>query len=90
MLADPYARAEKVPAHVPPSLVFDYDMYTSPGFDPAGVEDIHVIWKRLHTTHPKIFWTPHYGGHWVVTPFTEIARMQQGFQFFKHRAVYSA
>jgi cytochrome P450 len=84
MFADPYALAARVPAHVPPALVFDFDMYNPPGFDPAGVADIHEIWKQLHATHPKIFWTPRYGGHWVVTRFAEIARMQQEFESFSN------
>jgi cytochrome P450 len=51
-----------LPPHVPPALAVDFNYYDQPG----GREDPHRAWKRLHLG-PDIFYTPHYGGHWVLT-----------------------
>ncbi|MET0182669.1 MAG: hypothetical protein ABW199_07275, partial [Caulobacterales bacterium] len=64
-----YAKADSIPDHVPPERVFDFDMYfdPSPGGDFATTRlDI----RRAGT--PRIFWTPHNGGHWVATRGKEI------------------
>jgi cytochrome P450 len=52
------------PAHVPPQLVHDFDLY-----HPEGAEqDFHLALARLHAPGvPDIFWTPRNGGHWVLT-----------------------
>jgi camphor 5-monooxygenase len=57
------AADHRVPAHVPPELVVDFDIYASyPG------SDEHLLaWSRLQQEHGrKIIWTPHNGGHWVA------------------------
>lgn len=61
------ATISPVPAHVPPSLVRDFDMYNVPGAE----ADPHVAWKKLQEG-PRIFWTPRNGGHWVITRGEEI------------------
>ena len=57
------AIASDIPAHVPPELVRDLDLYNIPG---AG-EDIHRAWKKIQDESPDIFYTPRYGGYWVIT-----------------------
>jgi cytochrome P450 len=52
-----------LPCHVPPSLVRDFNYLTMPGMD----SDPHRAWKQVQQDGPDIFWTPHFGGHWVVT-----------------------
>lgn len=49
------------PAHVPDSLVYDFDMFA----DPAYVADPHQRVLDLLKNAPPIFWTPRNGGHWM-------------------------
>jgi cytochrome P450 len=53
------------PAHVPESLVYDFDFNA----DPAYVENPHARVLDLIEHAPGIFWTPRNGGHWVVLPY---------------------
>ncbi|MBV9994307.1 MAG: cytochrome P450 [Caulobacteraceae bacterium] len=69
------------PAHVPPERVYDFDYYNAPGSD----RDVHRAWKRLHEEAPDIFWTPRYGGHWVVTRGEDLELMQMHYDRFSHR-----
>lgn len=50
------------PAHVPDSVVYDFDMF----FDPAYVADPHERVLDLIKNAPPVFWTPRYGGHWML------------------------
>jgi cytochrome P450 len=50
------------PAHVPDSLVYDFDMFR----DPAYVADPHRRVIDLVKNAPPIFWTPRNGGHWML------------------------
>lgn len=52
-----------IPPHVPLDRVRDIDLYDLPG---AG-EDVHLAWKRVQDENPDVFYTPRYGGYWVVT-----------------------
>jgi cytochrome P450 len=58
-----YAMAPAIPAHVPPDLVYDYDVF-EPG--PRG-SDFFVELHALKQCAPPIFWTPYNGGHWYTT-----------------------
>jgi cytochrome P450 len=51
------------PAHVPPHLVVDFDMYA-----PTGEQrDFHDAWKTLQSQSPAdVVWTPRNGGHWMA------------------------
>ncbi|WP_336952139.1 cytochrome P450 [Sphingobium aromaticivastans] len=60
------------PDHVPDDLVVHWD-FTSP---PGGEEDVNTAWKQLHDG-PDIIWTPHNGGHWIVTRAADIEHMQK-------------
>ena len=52
-----------IPAHVPPERVRDVDLYNLPGAD----DDVHLAWKKVQDENPDIFYTPRYGGYWIVT-----------------------
>jgi cytochrome P450 len=52
-----------IPAHVPPARVRDVDLYNLPG----ATEDVHLAWKRVQDECPAVFYTPRYGGYWVIT-----------------------
>lgn len=78
-------KAEFVPSNVPPDRCFDFDLFNIDGLEGGCSEDVHVAWKRVQDTHPAVFWTPRYGGHWVLTRYPEIARMQSEHENFSNR-----
>jgi cytochrome P450 len=51
-----------MPAHVPDALVYDFDI----SHDPLQSDDLYLGLGELARRTPEIFWTPRYGGHWVV------------------------
>ena len=55
-----------IPPHVPAELVRDFNYV-----DMQGETDIYERFKKLHQG-PDIFFTPHHGGHWVVTRFADM------------------
>ena len=65
---------EKVapPAHVPPHLVVDFDVYNPPG----GARDLHAAWRKLHDG-PDIVWAPYHGGYWILTRAADIDYVQR-------------
>ncbi|HEX8539554.1 MAG TPA: cytochrome P450, partial [Cystobacter sp.] len=56
-------KLDKIPAHVPPELVYEYDNAR----DPRLLEDPHARMRSLILEAPPIFFTPYNGGSWVVT-----------------------
>jgi cytochrome P450 len=68
------------PDHVPPELVFDFDLFDIPG----SQEDIQLAMRAYQQSCPDIFWTPRNGGHWVVTRAEDIARMHQDWRHFSN------
>lgn len=71
-----------LPAHVPQSLVHDFDLYN------VEVEegDYHAALKRLHEPGvPDIFWTPRNGGHWVATRGEDIYHIFKDAEHFSSR-----
>ena len=53
-----------IPAHVPPALVADVDIYDLPGAD----VDPQLAWKAIDRPDgPGLVWSPRHGGHWIVT-----------------------
>lgn len=60
----PSAKTTK-PAHVPDTLVYDFDYYADQGF----VADPHLRLLELLRTAPPIFWTPRRGGLWVMLSY---------------------
>jgi cytochrome P450 len=73
--------AAEHPAHVPAELAFDFDMYALP---PQFGEDVHAYWKAVQDQFPSIFWTPRYGGHWVVTRSKQIREIVNDFARFSN------
>ena len=65
------------PDHVPEELVRDFDYYAIPGTVDGYTQDVHALWKQVQDSHPDVFWTPRYGGHWVATRHDEIAQLTQ-------------
>lgn len=53
--------ATAIPDHVRHELVVDFNYLDQP-----ITPDPHGQWKRLHEG-PDIVWTPHHGGHWILT-----------------------
>jgi cytochrome P450 len=51
-----------IPSHVPQDLVRDLDIYHIEGSDGAPLE----AWAKIKKEMPDLFYTPHYGGYWVV------------------------
>ncbi len=54
-----------IPAHIPPTLVYDFDIYQAPEL--LGGEPHRAVTERLHREAPPVFYTTRNGGHWVVT-----------------------
>ncbi len=71
------------PLNVPPHLVVDFDIFRL-GREGA---DMHATLAAYQKANPGIFWTPHNGGHWVVTGAADIETMQRDYRRFSHRRV---
>lgn len=56
-------KLDKIPAHVPPELVYEYDNAR----DPRMLEDPHARMRSLVLEAPPIFFSPCNGGMWFVT-----------------------
>ncbi|AKJ00823.1 cytochrome P450 [Archangium gephyra] len=56
-------KLDKLPAHVPPELVYEYDNAR----DPRMLEDPHARMRSLILEAPPIFFSPCNGGMWFVT-----------------------
>lgn len=70
-----------VPAHVPPHLVTDFDVY-----DPApDAERFHeaCVAFQARTPHPLV-WSPRHGGHWIAV------RGQDVFDLYADHAQFSS
>jgi cytochrome P450 len=73
-----------IPAHVPPNIVFDFDVYNAAARD----EDFHLAIKRLHDPGvPEVFWTPRNGGHWVLTRGEDIHKVFADYEHFSNHAL---
>ena len=67
-----------VPAHVPARLVRDIDPFNLEG----GAEDAHKAWKRTQDSNPDIYYTPSYGGYWVLNRASLLAEVWPDHQRF--------
>lgn len=72
----------EVPAHIPPHLIHDVDIYAPPGMDGATTADVHAVWKAVQDSHPPLFWTPRHGGHWIATRYRDMEKMLMTHQSF--------
>lgn len=61
-----------IPAHVPPHLVYEYDIYGTPAQYEWPQRDVA---RKFFKEAPPIFYTPMNGGHWVVTRSADIVEM---------------
>ncbi len=68
---------------LPPDIVVEYDFMRPgpPGSDPI-VETGRLIGR------PPVVWTPHYGGHWVVTDGRIIPEVLADYERFSSREVF--
>jgi cytochrome P450 len=66
------------PAHVPDALIYDFDISNDPLFQP----DLHRGLIELSRRTPEIFWTPRYGGHWVVRSHDAIFELSRDYATF--------
>lgn len=64
----PQAAVGAVPSHIPPHLVFDFDIYA----DPRIGEDVQGSYAAALEEVPDIFWTRLNGGHWIAKSFDAI------------------
>jgi cytochrome P450 len=74
-----FATVEK-PAHVPAELVCDFN-FIAP--IPDG-EDNYDVLRRLQQHGHDVLWTPHNGGHWVVTRAEDVKWVQENYGIFSH------
>jgi cytochrome P450 len=72
-----------IPAHVPSERVRDVDLYNLPGAD----EDVHLAWKKVQDENPDVFYTPRYGGYWVVTRAALLERIWPDHEAFSSRHI---
>lgn len=53
------------PDHIPPELVYAFDMFN----DPEYLASPHEKILRLHAEAPPVFWTPYNGGVWMLLSY---------------------
>ncbi len=68
----------KRPAHVPASLVYDFD-YNS---DPEYCRDPHARAADLARNAPPMFWTPYNGGHWMFQSYEAVSEALRDYAAF--------
>lgn len=68
------------PEHVPGELVRDFNFHDFPGLK----QDPYRAWREVQESYPEIFWTPHQGGHWVVTRFDDIQEILRDYETFSN------
>jgi cytochrome P450 len=68
-------KLDEIPAHVPPELVVDVDVYALP----AGDIDAQLGWRKFAEYADKgpLIYSPYNGGHWVATVPEDIVRFQR-------------
>ncbi|WP_068876449.1 MULTISPECIES: cytochrome P450 [unclassified Phenylobacterium] len=77
MSSEPHA----VPAHVPPHLVFDFDIYA----DPRVSDDVQASYAAAIESAPDVFYTPRNGGHWMVKRIEAISEIVRDPEHFSAR-----
>jgi len=69
----------KVPDHVPPELVHDFDIWKLP----TQFDNPHDFWMTLRDDRvPRIFYTPRNGGHWVLHHYDDTLEGYRDTGFF--------
>lgn len=73
------------PGHVPEERVIDLDIYAPPG----ARDDFHGAWKALQEkARFDVVWTPHNGGHWLVTRADLIPAVLSDYKQFSSRVLF--
>jgi cytochrome P450 len=70
-----------VPAHVPPELVFDFDIYA----DRRVTDDVQGSYARAIADAPDVFYTPRNGGHWMIKRMEIITEVVKSPEIFSAR-----
>lgn len=70
------------PPHVPPNLVYDFDIHT----DERLFVDPHEAYTALHRHAPDIFYTRTSGGYWIATRFDDVTEIMMTPELFSNRA----
>ncbi len=65
------------PAHVPPELVADFDIYNIP----VGEEGPQAAWRTLRPGGP-LAWSPRNGGHWIANSPESVFRFHRDHEHF--------
>lgn len=83
-----------VPDHVPPEMVGDFSLFTSPGMAPTPNGDPHAAVACVHTG-PPIFYSPSNTqdrqGTWVITRAADQRRVLQDTETFSsHRSIFAS
>jgi len=65
------ATQAQVPDHVPAHLVVDFDIKADTQFGARWQEGAAALFQR----HGPVFWTPRYGGHWVVGGYDAVVAL---------------
>lgn len=77
----------KAPSHVPADRIFDFDLYNRDP-NPRLKGNLHQGLTYLHKEAPPVFWTPHNGGHWVVTSFKLLRQITLDAEHFSTTVQY--
>lgn len=83
-VTDNRARAPR-PAHVPPDLVRDIDMYALDGIE-AGYHEAWAALKAADT--PKLVWTPLTGGHWIAMDGPLVREIYEHPEMFSSEVIF--
>jgi cytochrome P450 len=75
------AVSRRIPDHVPPELVYDFDIYS----DARVSSDVQRSYAEAIADAPDIFWSPSNGGHWLVKRFDAIAAVATDPEHFSVR-----
>jgi cytochrome P450 len=70
----------RVPGHVNPEQVFEFDIYE----DERLRADLHGGFKSLHGEAPDMFYTPCNGGHWMAARYDLIASIMYDSEHFSN------
>ncbi|MDB5972339.1 MAG: cytochrome [Hydrocarboniphaga sp.] len=74
-----------IPAHVPDEAVHDFDFYFTKERDSNAAFDVYDAYQELQKNAPEIFYSPRYGGHWVVTRYEHLEAIYSDHEHFYSR-----
>lgn len=72
-----------VPDHINPDRVYEFDIYQ----DPRLLRNVHLGYYEMAREAPDIFFTPHNGGHWLVTRFDLVQQVISGHEDFSNKEI---